>query len=184
MHKFILMTVALLACAWFGLAVAQDQTPAPSDREAEDLVQEYVAVLREALTDGKVTVYQQIMALSDDEALVFWPLYRDYEEDLFEHGDQRLVMARDLVEAIEKQTLDQPSARKLSAEWFRLQHARLDLLKKHHDLIAEALSEVHAAQFLQIESRTNLMIDLMVASNMPLIGDPDERLAPQPAPAE
>ena len=45
---------------------------------------------------------------------------------------------------------------------------RLGLLKKYHELIANKLSLLYAIQFLQIEHRVNTVIDLMIASELPL----------------
>lgn len=54
--------------------------------------------------------------------------------------------------------------------WFKGQQARLDLLEKYHRKIENALSPIQAGQFLQIENQIGLLIDLAIASEMPVVG--------------
>jgi hypothetical protein len=47
----------------------------------------------------------------------------------------------------------------------------LDLMQSAHGRIAKEVSPLRAAQFLQIEHRTNTVIDLVIASELPLAGE-------------
>ena len=44
--------------------------------------------------------------------------------------------------------------------------------KKYHTLISDKLSPVQAIQFIQVENRVNMVIDIMIASEMPLFKHP------------
>jgi hypothetical protein len=65
--------------------------------------------------------------------------------------------------------LDNAQAKTMAADWFQLQTDRLELFKKYNKLISKKISAVRAAQFVQIEHRVNTMIDIMIASELPLI---------------
>ena len=54
-----------------------------------------------------------------------------------------------------------------------LEENRTDLKKKYFERFREALSPIQAARFLQTENQINLLIDLQIASQIPLIYEPE-----------
>jgi hypothetical protein len=134
----------------------------------EDHVRNYIDAVRIELFDGKVGLISGVMKLSDEEAEIFWPLYYEYELELFDIGDRRVELIERFIAAHQSKVLNDLEARKMAAEWFKQGTARLGLLKKYHKLIGNELSMLHAIQFLQIEHRVNTVIDLMIASELPL----------------
>ena len=134
----------------------------------EDPVRDYIDAVRIELADGKVGLISGVMKLSDEEAEVFWPLYYEYELELFDIGDRRVELIERFISAHQAKVLDDIEAREMAAEWFKQSTDRLGLLKKYHELIANELSLLQAIQFLQIEHRVNTVIDLMIASELPL----------------
>lgn len=173
MSRYFILAAACVGLACIGLATGQPNAPASTANATveTDAFHRWVAAARAELKDGKVGLYNQTMQLSDKEAATFWPIYRDYEEELFAHGDKRIAMIEKFVQAIKAKSLDDSAAKKLSNDYFKLMRSRLDLIEKYHDRIAKELSSARAAQFIQIEHRTNLMIDILVASKLPLIGE-------------
>jgi hypothetical protein len=133
-----------------------------------DKIYNYIDAVRNDLIDGKIGLILGVMELSDEEAKVFWPLYFDYEYELFDIGDRRVELIERFITAHRANVLDDLEAKKMAAEWFKQETDRLGLLKKYHELIANKLSVLHAIQFLQIEHRVNTVIDLMIASELPL----------------
>jgi hypothetical protein len=135
----------------------------------EDPVRDYVTHLRAELSNGKAGLINEVMNLKVEEAKVFWPIYYEYEKELFALGDRRLEMIKQFVAAHKDKALDDAQAKTMAADWFQLQSDRLELFKKYNKLIGKELSAVRAAQFVQIEHRVNTMIDIMIASELPLI---------------
>jgi hypothetical protein len=113
------------------------------------------------------------MRLSPEESKTFWPNYHDYEEELFQLGDQRVELTRNFLTAQEGQGgqggLDNDRAAKLTDDWFAFENQRLQLLQKYQKMIAAQLSPVRAAQFAQIEHRVGTVMDLVIASELPLV---------------
>jgi len=163
MNSYVTKTILTI-----GLCLAAPLSAANQENVPADPVQTYVDAIRMSLVDGKANLIDTTIRLSDEEAEVFWPLYVDYELDLFEIGDRRLDLIQWFVAAHGADVLDDREAAQMAAEWFEQEEARLQLLKKYHTLVAEALSPRHAVQFVQIEHRVNTVIDLMIASQLPL----------------
>jgi hypothetical protein len=152
-------------------------TPPPPEKPRSDRVRDYVAQLRSELSDGKAHTINQVMDLSVDESRVFWPIYHDYEEELFANGDKRLELIKEYVKLHSTKALTNDKARELSAAWFDFQSQQLELLKKYHAQIQKELSPIRAAQFVQIEHRFALVVDLMIASDLPLVETADAKAA-------
>src|SRR5215212_2127769 len=71
------------------IVAAAKMEPAPSARIPRDPVLDaYVGSMRADLSCGKVHIIGGVMNLGNDEAKVFWPIYQDYESELFELGDR------------------------------------------------------------------------------------------------
>jgi hypothetical protein len=133
-----------------------------------DPVKAYVDAVRRDLGEGKVSLINGTIGLDDEEAKVFWPLYQEYETELFALGDRRLDLIDRFIAADQTEKLDDAEARKMAAEWFEQETARLALWQKYHGLIAAQLSPLRAIQFVQIEHRLSVVVDVMIASELPL----------------
>ena len=134
----------------------------------KDPVHAYIDSVRIELAQGNVRLINETIGLSDEEAKVFWPLYQEYETELFELGDRRLDLMDRFIASDEAKELDDSDAQKIAAEWFDLEAARFALWKKYHKLIADRLSPLRAIQFVQTEHRISTVVDIMIASELPL----------------
>jgi hypothetical protein len=154
-------------------------TMEPAARVPRDpAIDAYVASMRADLSCGKVHIINSVMNLSNDEAKAFWPIYQDYESELFDLGDQRVELIRRFARAQKDGKLEPRDATELADGYFKFERQRLELTKKYHDLIAARLSPVRAAQFTQIEHRVGTIVDLAIAVEMPLIQAPAGTTSP------
>ena len=146
---------------------AAEPSVAPAERDAQ--LRNYVEWLRADLKTGKVEIFSKVMELSDAEAKIFWPIYQEYETELFALGDRRIELIKTFAGVYNTQTLDDAAAKRLTKDWFKLQDDRIALWKKYQKRIEKKLGAVRAGQFLQIENRIAALLDLMIASELPLI---------------
>jgi hypothetical protein len=114
---------------------------------------------------------QQIMTvamqLSNDEASKFWPVYREYELERARWGDRRIALIRAFAEQYEM--MSDEAAGNLASELFGLLDDRLSLYKRYYERFAEAVSPSVAARFIQVERQLNMIIDLQLAQELPLV---------------
>jgi hypothetical protein len=66
--------------------------------------------------------------------------------------------------------LNDANSKDLADRWLQNSRDRLDLWKKYHERISEALSPIRAGQFLQVENQMALFVDINIASEMPVVG--------------
>ena len=171
----LLVAIVLCGCESNPKPAAQAKL-SPEARQS-DPVYAYVDTLRDDLSQGKVRIINSTMRLTPEESKVFWPIYRDYEEELFELGDTRVELTRRFVNAQTMRALDNQAANSLADGWFKFESDRLALLQKYHKQIAQELSPVRAAQFTQIEHRVGTLVDLLIASDLPLVQNEKARQA-------
>jgi hypothetical protein len=132
-------------------------------------------VLRSDFNAGKIRALNQAMKLTVVEADQFWPIYRQYEKDLASVGDRKLELIREFFAHHQSGTLTDQNSRDLADRWLRNVQDRLDLWKKYHERISNAVSPVRAAQFLQVENQMAIFVDLSIASEMPAVGSSSPR---------
>ena len=139
--------------------------------EVDDNIYNYLQVLRSDFNSTKVELINKIMKLSADEAQKFWPIYRQYENELAQMAVGRAELIAEFVKSHQDGTFDNPRADDIASRWFKGQRARLDLMEKYHKKVKKTLTPIRAGQFLQIEHQLGIFIDMTIAAEMPLVGE-------------
>lgn len=127
----------------------------------------YIELLRSDLRADKVKVMTVAMNLPDAQAQVFNPIYREYMDELAKISDERVNVIKEYAAAYPSVTDEQAST------WmdtlFKVREEQTKLLKKTYGKVSKDLSPSIAAKFVQVENQLNLLIDLQVASQIPLL---------------
>jgi hypothetical protein len=161
----IKLAAVLALTTLLGLATAADRAPL-----VDDNLYNYLQLLRSDVNSLKVDLVNSIMKLSAADAKKFWPIYRDYENELGKLAVDRAELVAEFVQSHKDGSFGNAKANDIAKRWFKSQRARLDLLEKYHGKIEKALTPVQAGQFLQIENQIGLFIDVTIASEMPTVG--------------
>jgi hypothetical protein len=144
--------------------------PVAQAAEVNDNIYNYLQLMRSDVNSLKVDLITRIMKLSEEDAKKFWPLYRDYENELGKLAIDRTELVTQFVQSHKDGTFDEAKAKDMARRWFKSERARLDLLEKYHGKIEKGLTAVQAGQFLQIEHQIGLFLDVTIASEMPVVG--------------
>ena len=129
--------------------------------------EKYIELLRSDLRTQAVAIVTEAMQLSDAESTVFWPIYREYELERGKIGDERLTLIKLYAENFEQMTDE--TAKQIANDWFKLQERRLKLWNNYYKKFEKELSSITAARFIQVENQLNLLIDLQLAQELPLL---------------
>ncbi len=160
------MTVRTATTLVVGLVLIAGVFATAIPAQAESQNEQYMELMRQDLRTNKLAVMTEAMALTDAQGEVFWPIYRDYQTDLSKIGDKRIAMIKDYAENYENMTDEK--AKELVKSWFGQQKSRLSLLEKTAKKVAKATDSVVAARFIQVENAVNMLVDLQIASELPL----------------
>jgi hypothetical protein len=172
LKRFIAMNAIKLAALLVLTAPLALPSAAAPAAAVDDNIYNYLQLLRSDFNSAKVEIINRIMKLSAEDAKKFWPTYREYENELGRQAVNRAEFIAEFVQAHRDGTFDNARARDMAKRWFTAQRARLGLLEKYHGKIEKSLSSVQAGQFLQIENQIFIFIDLTIAAEMPLVGQP------------
>ncbi len=158
--------LAGLACVLLGApaARAQGAQPAPA---ADANLESYIEILRSDLRTQRKALMAANMHLSDAEATRFWPVYNEFEAESTKLGDLRVKLIKDYAEHYD--TMDDKTAADLSTRSLKYDSERTALRTKYVKKLSKALSPKLAARFLQIENRIGLLLDVKLASELPLV---------------
>jgi hypothetical protein len=170
MKRFFPMNAINLAALLALTTLLGVAAPAARAAAVNDNIYNYLQLMRSDMNSLKVELVNSIMKLSAEDAKKFWPVYRDYENELGKLAIGRAELVTEFVQSHQDGSFDNAKAKDIAKRWFKSQRARLDLLEKYHGKIEKALTSVQAGQFLQIENQLALFIDVTIASEMPTVG--------------
>ncbi|MBV8811363.1 MAG: hypothetical protein JO033_22060 [Acidobacteriaceae bacterium] len=137
-----------------------------SDSEEQN-IDTYANLLREDVRKQKVAITSQLMELSPEQAATFWPIYNDYAKELSALGDLRVRGIKEY--AANYSSLSDEKATELANMRFNYEEKLLALKKKYFEKFSKALTPKLAARFFQIENQLLDIIDLQVASSLPIV---------------
>ena len=160
-------SLVLTGCLTVAAAFAGEQTTTDTSGD----VQKILEMLRSDDNSTKIRTLNQVLKLSPEEAEKFWPVYKAYEKDLSTLNEQKLSLLKGFFKNHQSGTLDNSSSSELAEKWLKLAEDRIALWRKYHSRIAQAVSPIRAAQFLQVEHQMSLFIDINIAAEAPLISD-------------
>lgn len=130
----------------------------------------YFEEFRADFNGEKVRNLNEVMKLSVEEADKFWPIYRSYQQELAPVSDRKLALIREFLTYRKAGTLTEDRSKELTAKWLQNAQDRLDLWKKYSEQISTSVSPTRGAQFLQVENQMALLVDVSIASEMPMVG--------------
>lgn len=157
MKVAIMIVVSMVACG----AVAQATSNAATGIDSD------IALLRSDLQTQKTDVITHTMQFNDAEGKAFWPLYREYTNKQQIIGDQRVSVIKDYADHYD--TIDDPTADELMGRLIKFDEARTKLRAEYYPKFRKAIGAKQAAKFFQVDNRLNLLVDLQIASAIPII---------------
>ena len=161
---YSLWLVPVLGALMTGCATKPSSAPPLPDKAAA-----FVAEGRAEMRQDKVVFINEAMNLtsSDPNYDAFWHEYYSYEAELQKLNDKRIQLIRDYEFNYEK--MDDTIANNLAERALTIHKKRLDLLAKYYEKIKKATSPMIAARFLQVEYQISLLLDVEIASKIPML---------------
>jgi hypothetical protein len=147
---------------------AQAQSTKPNERETKVLnLSAYSELLRSDVRTQKIAIITEMMGFTDAEDAAFWPIYREYDAEMSKLGDERVALISEY--AKNYSTLTDAMADGFAAKAIDLQARRDAALARCHERVKKALTPRKALRFLQVEHQLLLLIDLQIASALPIV---------------
>jgi hypothetical protein len=152
--------VVVVICLAGAIAVAQES--APTQKQLD------IAALRAQ----RKAVVGANMKLTPEQAKVFWPLYKQYE-DAMDQVDKR--HAREIKEyAKNYQNLTDDQANRKLDEVMAIAQDRVDVQKQFIPKFRAALPGITVTRFFQVDNKLHALVQCQIAQLVPLASSPNQ----------
>ena len=131
------------------------------------VVEKDIALLRRNLRSEKKKIIALNVPLTETEATKFWPVYDQYAADMSKHYDAFYALIKDY--ASTQKTMTDAQASEMLKRWSAIQIDLTQTRQKYIPLVEKVIPGRKAAHFFQIDRRLYEMLDLQIASEIPLV---------------
>jgi len=130
-------------------------------------VEKDLALVRRNLRAEKKKILAANVPLTETEATKFWPVYDQYAAEMSKHYDEFYAVIKDY--AANQKTLTDAQAVSMIKKWSDIQVEVAQTRQKWVPAIEKVIPGKKAALFFQIDRRLYALMDLQVASEVPLV---------------
>jgi len=163
------MTRIILSCFVLAIAFMAASTTTLAQVETANgvEVEKDLALVRRNLRAEKKQLIALNVPLTETEATKFWPVYDQYAADMSKIYDEFYSVIKDY--AANQKTLTDAQASSMINKWAALQVQQAQTRQKYIPIIEKVIPGRKAALFFQIDRRLYALMDLQVASQIPLV---------------
>jgi hypothetical protein len=157
--------IAVLILA--GVMLANDRVLFAQDSANSTVTDQDVQLLRKDLRSQRKQLIAANLPLTDAEAVKFWPVYDQYQAEISKIGDTRFGLIKEY--ATNYNTLTDTQADDLITRMIGVDESLVQLRQKYIPIVEKVLPGKKTAMFFQMDRRVALMIDLQLASMIPIV---------------
>jgi hypothetical protein len=123
--------------------------------------------LRSNLRQKKTELIQKNLALTPEQAAAFWPVYKNYDEEVAKWQDENLALVKEYLAVYDK--LDDATAKDLQERLFVQQEKAIKLRRAAAVEVGKVLPAKLTAKFVQLDRYYSLLAEVQVQSKIPQI---------------
>lgn len=151
------------------LTLAASSSAVLAQRETDEGVEaeKNFALLRRDIRSEKKKLIAANIPLTETEATKFWPVYDQYVAEMTKHNDELYTLIKDY--AAHQKTLTDAQASSIIRRSIEIQIGQAQTRQKYIPLFERVVPGKKVALFFQIDRRLYAVLDMQVASQIPLI---------------
>ena len=173
MPKQVLIAVMLIGMCVAGAATLSSQSSAgsqaaPAGAQGNARISDQdIELLRKDLRAQKKQLVAANLSLTADQATKFWPVYDQYIAEQTKIHDQKYAVIKEF--ATSWGTIDDAKAMDLTNRALAVDQQVTQLRVKYVPNFSKVLPGRQVATFYQIDRRLQMMVDLQLMSQLPLV---------------
>jgi hypothetical protein len=144
-------------------AVAQDVTVVT----VRPLTDDDIKLMRQDIQAAKEGIIKDTMQFTDAESTAFWPVYKQYAAEQKGIADKRVALITDYAKQYD--ALSDADAKSMTQRMLQIEEDTQSLRKKYLSKFQTALGGKRAAKFYQVDNRLSLIVNVQIASAVPII---------------
>jgi hypothetical protein len=161
--------VLFAACAMLANVpiLAQAAQSTESGQTSSASLDRDIQILREDVRSDRKAITAANMDLTADEATKFWPIYDQYVQETTKVNDTRVALIKDY--AANYNNITDQLAQQYMKKAADIQQQLIQLREKYVPMFEKVVSPKKTAQWYQIDRRLDLLIELQLASLVPIV---------------
>jgi hypothetical protein len=160
-------SILVLALITSAHAQQANAPAAGANMTAEQANDANIQLMRQDIRAERKKVVAANMPLTDTEATKFWPVYDRYIGETIKINDARYALIKEYAQNY--QTMTDEQANSYIERWLAFDQDNTALRLKFIPEFEAVISPKKTAMFFQIDRRLGLMIELQLASQVPLV---------------
>lgn len=127
----------------------------------------YHTMLDADLAANKQEVMTKVLNLSEEDAAIFSPIYKEYQGELGRLNDRRAILFQEY--AVIRVAMSPVLAEVMMEQFLELDKMELKVRQKCLNKLEEKMSPNFASTFYHVDTKLNLMINLQMATKLPFM---------------
>lgn len=123
--------------------------------------------MRQDLRKQKQKLIAENLPMTESEAVKFWAVYQKYSKELQAINDEKFEMTHSYAQ--NWRSMSKGDALIFMRRWLEVDGKVVHLRSKYFLLLKDALPGKKTATFFQLDERISMMINLEIASQLPLL---------------
>ena len=158
------LCVSFFVAIFTSITYAQEAAPKVSSEQVSD---DTIQLMRQDIRSERKKIVAANLPLTEAEAVKFWPVYDRYVVDRAKIYDTRFALIKEYAKNYDALTDEQ--ARSLVKGWVKSEEEMAELRLKWMPEFEKVISPKKTAMFYQIDRRLGYMVELQLASQIPLV---------------
>ena len=154
-------------CLLVGVMMMTGTMAFAQDSRAQAAVDEDIKLFRKDVRSGKKQIIAANLSLTDSEAQQFWLIYDQYTAELATITDSKYSLIKGYAQNYA--TLTGEQAEQYIKGRAAVEQSIMELRLKYFPIFRKVLSGKSTALFFQMDWRLGLIVDLQLASQIPLV---------------
>jgi len=140
--------------------------------QIESFESDYVEMLKKNIQDESKMIVADNLALTEEQAEIFWPLYDEYDAAYDKLVDERVKVIEDYM--MNYYGLDEETGKELITKSIELKQKVVDIQKEYINKMLDVLPISVVGKFFQIDNRIAAIIDIARMANIPFVREEEQ----------
>lgn len=167
LKKIAVSAFSLLLLSVVSTRSAQSQENPKANVSADQVNEQTIQLMRQDIRSERKKIVAANLPLTAEEATKFWPVYDSYVADTVKLNDTRYALIKEYSQSYS--TMTDAQADSFIKRWITTDRSVSELRLKWVPEFEKVISPKKTAAFFQIDRRTGMMVDIQLASRIPLV---------------
>ena len=131
--------------------------------------QDFYDLLKSDVSMRRRSLVKKHLKMDAAEEAKFKPIFDEYLEEITEFYDDKRKRYQETLENFD--AMNENTAIEIGEEFFKFNEERLALKKRYFERMKQELSPSTVIRFFQIDYQIDLLIDVQIAGEVPLVDD-------------